>query len=123
MSNLNTATRWHPRSVRARSRRASSLIAAMAATVLGATAAAGEAPAVTVRYDDLNLTSDAGTQILLRRLSAAAHRVCADGQQRELTRLRRAEACFREALGNAVVAVHNERLSVLYRERGRGSTT
>lgn len=99
------------------------LLVVSLAIAVGASASAGEAPAVTVRYDDLNLASDAGTQTLLRRLAAAAHVVCGDGSQRELPRLRHAEACFQDSLRSAVVAVHNERLSVLYRERGGAGAT
>jgi UrcA family protein len=100
------------------------LAAALAASlVAGAGAAAAAAPAVRVPYSDLNLTSDAGTQALLRRLAAAAHRVCDDTGTKELSRLAHAEACYRETLGNAVVAVHNERLSTLYHSRnGAGAT-
>lgn len=122
MSTSNQATRSRRPSPPARFRCAALLLASLAAAA-GASASAAEAPAVTVRYGDLNLASDAGTQVLLRRLSAAAHRVCGDDRQRDLTRLRHAQACFQNSLSNAVVAVHNERLSVLYRERsGAGAT-
>jgi UrcA family protein len=98
--------------------------AAVAASLVGGAAAAGEtAPAVRVQYGDLNLASDAGTRRLLNRLSAAAHRVCDDGPTRELARVARADACYRETLSNAVVAVHDERLTTLYRARtGPGAT-
>jgi UrcA family protein len=82
-----------------------------------------DVPTVTVRYDDLNLASDAGTKALLRRLSAAADRVCAVGQSRELRRENYAEQCASEALSRAVVAVHNERLSTLYRAHGSTGAT
>jgi len=122
MSTSIEPTRSRRPSPPARHRCAALLLASLAAAG-AASAAAGEAPAVTVRYGDLNLASDAGTQVLLRRLSAAAHRVCGDDSQRDLTRLRHAQACFRESLSSAVVAVHNERLSMLYRERsGAGAT-
>jgi UrcA family protein len=94
-----------------------------AAGLAGAATATEQAPAIHVPYGDLNLTTDAGMQALLRRLSAASHRVCDDGASRELRRVVRAEACYRETLDNAVVAVHNERLSALYHARtGVGAT-
>ena len=100
---------------------------AVAAVAGPLAASAGNAmtdpPTVTVRYDDLNLASDAGTKALLRRLSTAAERVCAVGQSRELRRESYAEQCAAEALSRAVVAVHNERLSALYRARGSNSAT
>ncbi len=97
------------------------LAAATAAALLVAgnagAGAADAAPAVHVRYDDLNLMSDAGTRVLLRRLSAAARAVCVDDGERELRRMMRGEACYRETLAEAVAAVHNERLTELYRVR------
>ena len=91
--------------------------------VANAGAAMADPPAVTVRYDDLNLASDSGTKALLRRLSAAADRVCEVGQSRELRRESHAERCSAEALSRAVVAVHNERLSALYHARGTSGAT
>jgi len=94
------------------------LVVALAAACLGGVAAASEAPpTVRVAYGDLNLGSDAGRDALLHRLSAAAHRLCDDPGTLELQRVIRADACYRETLDNAVVAVHNERLSTLYRAR------
>jgi UrcA family protein len=100
------------------------LAAALAACLVGGVAAAdARTRSVTVRYADLNLASDAGAQKLLSRLSAAAHQVCDDHGTRELARVVRADACFRETLGSAVLAMHDERLSSLYRARtGAGAT-
>ena len=100
------------------------LAAALAVCLVGGTTAAAESGrSVTVRYADLNLASDAGAHRLLSRLSAAAHQVCDDHGTRELARVTRAEACFRETLSSAVLAMHDERLSSLYRARtGSGAT-
>ena len=100
------------------------LVATLTATCLGGAAVGAEGPPVVrVSYGDLNLSTDAGSRALLRRLSAAAHRVCDDPGTRELRRVVRAEACYRESLDEAVVAVHNERLSALYRAgAGAGAT-
>jgi len=105
--------------------RASALVLAAFAAALaaGSAAAAETAASITVPYGDLNLASDAGTQSLLQRLSQAAHRLCDDNASRELRRVARAEACYRETLGNAVVSVHNERLSTLYRATTGAGTT
>jgi UrcA family protein len=95
----------------------------LATTALPCAAGDESRPTARVRYDDLDLTSDAGTQALLHRLSSAARHVCDEHGVRELARLEHAEQCYREALANAVVAVHNERLSVLYNAtRGVGTT-
>jgi hypothetical protein len=42
---------------------------------------------------------------------------------RELALITREEACFQQALRNAVVAVHGERLSPLYRAPSRSAAT
>jgi UrcA family protein len=61
--------------------------------------------------------------VLFRRLSAAAHRVCGYENSRELSRIALEQDCYREALSRAVLAVHNERLSALYRaQAGVGAT-
>jgi len=101
-------------------------LAAVALAVLAAPAAlaGADAPrAIHVRYDDLNLDSDAGTQALYRRLARAATRVCELEGLRDLASLHRAEVCYRDALHGAVVAVHNERLSALYRAREPNSAS
>jgi UrcA family protein len=104
--------------------RVAPLAAVLAACLVGGVAAADESTrSVTVRYADLNLASDAGAQKLLSRLSAAARQVCDDHGTRELARVVRADACFRETLSSAVIALHDERLSSMYRARtGPGAT-
>lgn len=96
----------------------------LAVLVAPAALAAGDAPrTIHVRYDDLNLGSDAGTQALFRRLSRAATRVCELEGVRDLASQHRAEVCYRDALHGAVVAVNNERLSALYRARESNGAT
>jgi UrcA family protein len=86
-------------------------------------AAADAAPTIVVRYGELNLESDSGSQALLRRLSAAAHRVCGHGNTRELRLIVIEQNCFREAVSRAVLAVRNERLTTLYRaQTGAGAS-
>src|SRR5579862_5402357 len=50
-----------------------------------ATAPSDEAPSVTVRYDDLNLATDAGANTLYRRISSAAWSVCRADYTRDLS--------------------------------------
>ncbi|MBS0393663.1 MAG: UrcA family protein [Proteobacteria bacterium] len=97
--------------------------AAVATLSLAAAQAADSGASVRVRYDDLNLASDAGVRVLLRRLSGAAHRVCDQPGVRELNRLSVADACYHQALANAVVAVRSERLSALYVATHRDRTS
>ncbi len=122
--NASISTSADSRAWRADALRAGLFAATLAAAGLGGAATAGEVPvAIHVPYGDLNLTSDAGMQALLHRLSAAAHQICDDSASRELRRVVRAEVCFHETLENAVVAVHNERLSALHRARAMGGAT
>jgi UrcA family protein len=99
---------------------AMTLSTAVVATALAGTAIAARAaptddrPQAVVRYDDLNLASDAGTHVLLRRLRQAAHRVCDIPGTREMTLLIASRSCYQQALQSAVHSVHNERLSSLY---------
>ncbi len=96
--------------------------AAVAALSLTAAQAADADRSVRVRFDDLDLASDAGARVLLQRLSGAAHRVCDLTGERDLERLAVADACYRQALARAVVAVSNERLSALYDATHRDRT-
>jgi UrcA family protein len=98
-------------------------IAAGAITVIGTAvwptaAQAGTfsdaAPQVTVPYGDLNLSTDAGTIVLYRRIAAAAREVCPDMYSRNLSVVAASRACRAEAIANAVHEVHNSRLALVH---------
>jgi UrcA family protein len=91
------------------------LVAAMTVALSASATPVTDAPTVAVRFGDLNLASDAGTQVLFRRLSYAAHQVCGHAGPHEFARITEVRACYRQALGNAVASIHNERVSALYR--------
>jgi UrcA family protein len=81
-----------------------------------------EAPSVTVRYHDLNLNSPEGVASLYGRIHAAALDVCQQAEGPQLVNRvfwREWNECVAHAVGNAVQAVHNEKLSA-YWERIRG---
>jgi UrcA family protein len=96
----------------------------VAAPAFAAAAAAVEAPpSVTVRYDDLNLTSPKGVASLYRRIQYAATEACrpAEGPQSvERMRWGAWNKCFRHAISEAVQAVHNEKLSAYHWQHTRG---
>jgi UrcA family protein len=96
----------------------------MTAVALPASAAMDSgAPSVTVRFNDLNLSTEAGTQVLLHRLKYAARQVCGEVNPRELTRYTQIQACYRQAIGTAVNSIHNEHLTALYgTPKGSGAT-
>ncbi len=94
-------------------------VAGLAASVSGlAATAAAEVPSVTVRYDDLNLSTAAGVDQLYRRISMAAQRVCPLGDLRDLRRVQAAERCQAAALANAVNKVNSPSLAMLHAARG-----
>lgn len=84
----------------------------MAALTTGATAA--EVPQVHVNYQDLNLNTPAGAQVLYRRIRTAADHVCAIPGTRDLTTLGAAKACANHAIADAVAQVNNPQLTGLY---------
>jgi UrcA family protein len=82
-----------------------------------------EAPSVTVRYQDLDLTSSAGIASLYQRIKAAAVEVCKPvefSQTRRLASLSEWKECIGDSVANAVKRVHNEKLSAYQWQRIRG---
>ncbi|HYL00892.1 MAG TPA: UrcA family protein [Steroidobacteraceae bacterium] len=102
---------------------------AVAFTVLGfctaigaigsAHAASADAAALTVRYSDLNLSTQQGARVLYGRIVAAAHRVCAGGNMLDLDAMATARVCREEAIAKAVRDVNSPMLaSVHAKHRG-----
>jgi UrcA family protein len=63
-------------------------------------------PQVTVRYNDLNLTSASGAATLKRRIQRAAEAVCGDLSFRELQLSMQYRECVNDAADRALVQVH-----------------
>lgn len=88
-------------------------------------AQAGDAPAgrpaVAVRYDDLNLATDAGARMLYTRLRHAAARVCPGVHDRDMGRASRARACRDSAVAAAVARVASPPLAALHARGGARS--
>lgn len=101
-------------------RAASHAAAALAACLcIGVAASAHAAPvaaerAVTVSFGDLNLTGDAGTQVLYQRIVAAAGQVCELDDIRDLRQVADARACRARAIEEAVHEVNSPRLVAVY---------
>jgi len=71
-------------------------------------------PSVTVKYNDLNIGSRAGAQVLLKRIEAAANTACGGAPEiRQLNQLASFEACRRSAVARAVVAVDSPMLTAM----------
>jgi len=73
-----------------------------------------DAPSVSVRYDDLNLSTKVGVDTLYRRISAAARDVCPDIYSREISTVVAAQHCQAAAISKAVIQVNNPGLAMLH---------
>jgi UrcA family protein len=90
-------------------------------TVIGAIgsahAAGADASALTVRYSDLNLSTQQGARALYGRIVAAANRVCAGGNMLDLDAMATARVCREEAIAKAVHDVNSPMLASLHAKR------
>jgi UrcA family protein len=90
-----------------------------AAIAVGATSVAAAAPAedrvsVRVPIADLNLQSEAGARVALRRITNAAGSICGDeADTRDLRRQALFQACVRHVVGEAVAAADSPMLAAL----------
>lgn len=102
----------------------------VACTVLAAGAAIGAVgsahantadvvPTLTVRYADLNLSTEQGSLVLYGRIVAAARQVCAIDDIRDLRAFNAAKACREEAIARAVRDVNSPMLASVYAARQR----
>jgi UrcA family protein len=73
-------------------------------------------PVVTVRFDDLNLSTAAGTQVLYARLSAAARAVCSTGADWYPSVHWAQAQCYRSSLDHAVAILRLPGLTALHRK-------
>jgi UrcA family protein len=92
------------------------LFATSAAVTTTAAAAtpSEDTPSVRVRYDDLNLATEAGTKALYSRIVSAARGVCAFADSRELSLLAASERCQSAAIAKAVNDVHSTQLAAVH---------
>ncbi|HEY7929478.1 MAG TPA: UrcA family protein [Steroidobacteraceae bacterium] len=81
---------------------------------LSAAHAAGDAPAIVVRYAARDLVSKANAQQLLRRIEMAAHQVCLDQNLEPLLLQAAAHRCYLSAVGRAVDSVNAPRVRAAY---------
>ena len=70
-----------------------------------------DAPVKAVTYQDLNLKTDAGVQVLYKRIHGAANQVCGGLEIRDLPGLRAHKACVQRAMDEAVATVNNQMLT------------
>jgi UrcA family protein len=102
-------------------RRSLAVAAASAALTVATTSFAAQPssdpPSVSVRYDDLNLSTAAGVNALYQRISTAARAVCPDVHSRDLGVAAAGERCKASAVAHAVSDLHNPQLALLHASR------
>ena len=85
---------------------------------IGSTAAIGkitdDPPSLKVRFSDLNIEAPEGTQVLYRRIRAAAIQVCKKQNTMDLALRNMYGNCVVTAIANAVNDVHSGALTALY---------
>lgn len=88
-----------------------------AALTTGAATAAGAAEperlSVPVRVGDLDIRSEAGAQVALRRIQRAAVAICGEADSRQLARQAMIDACVREAVNTTVASANSPALAAL----------
>ena len=75
------------------------------ATIVAARKPGAESKSLTVRYDDLDLSADAGNRTLYRRLTSAARTVCGPAPGHDLAQHRDWSDCYQGALDAAVAEI------------------
>jgi UrcA family protein len=104
-----------------------SLAVALAASTLAMTpsfAVAADAAApreITVRYDELNMSSASGASVLYARLRSASRSVCDVMDGRELRQHAAYNACYQQALSNAVAKVNRTSVTALHERTIKGA--
>lgn len=78
-------------------------------------AAASDVPSIAVRYGDLNLATAEGNRVLLRRIVAAASKVCPANSPG--SKLARNRSCMEEAIARAVSDTKSPQLAELQAAR------
>lgn len=77
----------------------------------------GDAPSVQVSYADLDLSEEAGAEVLYHRIQAAARSLCARVDGRDIERFRLSRQCYDESIEGAVEQANLRSLyAVHYRE-------
>jgi UrcA family protein len=76
-------------------------------------------PDVAVRYENLAIDTEQGASLLLKRIEAAAGRVCARLDHGSLASRKNAQACSQKLTADAVSKVSHPMLLAVYNSAGR----
>jgi UrcA family protein len=91
------------------------LTASLVCSSAGAADDSTYVPTATVRYSDLNLTTEDGIRALYRRLEVASHQVCNSyDDERDLERIAGYRACYDQALTGAVTKLNIPSLTAIH---------
>ena len=82
-----------------------------------------QVPARTIHYSDVNLNTQAGAEVLYKRIHDAAEQVCGDVGSRQLDQATAAKACVDRAVSGSVRAVNNRQLTSVYNEHSGAAKT
>jgi UrcA family protein len=99
------------------------MLACVAGTALAQEPADAAARVMTVRYSDLNLSTNAGATTLYYRILGAAHYVCGEeGSQHGIDMQNYWNGCYRTAVNDAVTKVHSPLLTqIASKERAKAA--
>lgn len=92
---------------------AGSLIGSIFAATAGAMTADEDVPSVTVRFADLNVSSEAGARALYHRLVEASKQVCPDLYTGQLAIPHAVKVCREQAIINAAQQIPSPQLAAL----------
>lgn len=77
-------------------------------------------PKIVVNYDDVDISSSQGLEILYSRIQYAAMDVCGyDRLHKELSRQRRPATCYRAAVDDAIKQVNQPVLTAYHRAKSK----
>ena len=102
-----------------------SLIASIATALpLAVSQAATQAPTIRITYQDLNLATPAGVEVLYRRVLQAASEYCEATRTITGTRVSAAfDRCVKDAVATTVKTIDHPGLSAMHAARGGVSTS
>lgn len=86
-----------------------------------AISATPEGARIAVHYQDLDLSKPQDAQVLYRRISIAARRVCNPPGTKDLAQLAKYSECYDTAVSNAVTSVNKQTLTALHQSRTQRS--
>jgi len=92
-------------------------VLALGCAALPTLAADANLPQRAVHYGDLDVSREPGATVLYRRIASAAERVCSNFDRVDLSSKQRFKGCVNKAIDDAVTAVNQPALFVVYQAK------